>query len=37
MAVLGAYLKMKESLKMENVVKGLEKSIPARYRKTGKR
>ena len=31
MAVLGAYLKMKESLKMENVVKGLEKSIPARY------
>lgn len=31
MAVLGAYLKMKPFVKMENVVKGLEKSIPARY------
>ena len=32
MAVLGAYLKAKpSSLKMENVVKCLEKSIPARY------
>ena len=32
MAVLGAYLKTKPSLKMENVVKGLEKSIPSRYK-----
>ena len=31
MAVLGGYLKIKPYLKMENVVKGLEKSIPARY------
>ncbi len=31
MAVLGAYLQMKSIVKMENVVKGLEKSIPARY------
>ncbi len=31
MAVLGAYLKMRPFLNMENVVKGLEKSIPARY------
>ena len=31
MAVLGAYLKINQALKMENVVKGLEKSIPARY------
>ena len=31
MAVLGAYLKMRAYLEMGNVVKGLEKSIPARY------
>ena len=31
MAVLGAYLKARPFLEMKNVVKGLEKSIPARY------
>ena len=31
MAVLGAYLKMKPVVEMENVDKGLAKSIPARY------
>ena len=31
MAVLGGYLKMKPVVKMENVEKGLQKSIPARY------
>ena len=31
MAVLGAYLKMKPLMEMENVQKGLEKSIPSRY------
>lgn len=31
MAVLGAYLKLNGRIKMENVVKGLQKSIPARY------
>lgn len=31
MAVLGGYLKMKPVVSMENVQKGLEKSIPARY------
>ena len=31
MAVLGAYLQMKPFLEMDNVVKGLGKSIPARY------
>ena len=31
MAVLGAYLKMRPALKMKNVVRGLEKSIPSRY------
>jgi 2-oxoglutarate ferredoxin oxidoreductase subunit gamma len=31
MIVLGAYLKLKPVVKMENVMKGLEKSIPARH------
>ena len=31
MAVLGGYLKMKPVVEMENVDKGLAKSIPARY------
>ena len=31
MAVLGAYLKTRPEILMENVVKGLEKSIPSRY------
>jgi 2-oxoglutarate ferredoxin oxidoreductase subunit gamma len=31
MAVLGGYLKMKPVVAMENVEKGLAKSIPARY------
>ena len=31
MIVLGAYLKIKPILKMENVMKGLAKSIPARH------
>lgn len=31
MIVLGAYLKIKPVVKMENVVKGLEKSLPARH------
>ena len=31
MAVLGGYLKMKPVVEMENVEKGLQKSIPARY------
>ncbi len=33
MAVLGAYLKIKPIVKMENVLKGLKKSIPARNHK----
>lgn len=33
MVVLGAYLKIKPIVKMENVVKGLKKSIPARNHK----
>lgn len=31
MIVLGAFLKVKPIVKMENVVKGLEKSLPARH------
>lgn len=31
MVVLGAYLKMKPIVKMENVIKGLKKSLPERY------
>ena len=33
MIVLGAYLKVKPIVKMENVVKGIEKSLPARHHK----
>lgn len=33
MIVLGAYLKVKPVLSMENVVKGLKKSLPERYHK----
>ncbi|MCD4772799.1 MAG: 2-oxoacid:acceptor oxidoreductase family protein [Bacteroidales bacterium] len=31
MVVLGAYLKMRPIVKLENVIKGLKKSIPERY------
>jgi 2-oxoglutarate ferredoxin oxidoreductase subunit gamma len=31
MIVLGAYLKIKPIVKMENVEKGLEKSLPERH------
>jgi 2-oxoglutarate ferredoxin oxidoreductase subunit gamma len=31
MIVLGAYLKLKQIVEMDNVTKGLEKSLPARY------
>lgn len=31
MVVLGAFLKMKPIVKMENVIKGLKKSLPARH------
>lgn len=31
MIVLGAYLKLKPIVKLENVIKGLKKSLPARY------
>ncbi|NMB52281.1 MAG: 2-oxoglutarate ferredoxin oxidoreductase subunit gamma, partial [Bacteroidales bacterium] len=31
MVVLGAYLKVKPIIKLENVVKGLEESLPERY------
>jgi len=31
MVVLGAYLKIKPIVKMENVVKGLKKSLPERH------
>jgi 2-oxoglutarate ferredoxin oxidoreductase subunit gamma len=31
MIVLGGYLKIKPIVKMENVIKGLQKSLPARY------
>jgi 2-oxoglutarate ferredoxin oxidoreductase subunit gamma len=31
MVVLGAYLKVKPIVKMENVIKGLKKSLPERY------
>ena len=31
MIVLGAYLKIKPVVKMENVIKGIEKSIPSRH------
>jgi 2-oxoglutarate ferredoxin oxidoreductase subunit gamma len=31
MIVLGGYLKIKPIIKHENVVKGLKKSLPARY------
>ena len=33
MVVLGAYLKVKPIVKLENVVKGLKKSLPERYHK----
>jgi len=33
MVVLGAYLKIKPIVKLENVVKGLKKSLPERYHK----
>ncbi len=33
MIVLGAYLKVKPIVKMENVVKGIKKSLPARHHK----
>ncbi|HDO26699.1 MAG TPA: 2-oxoglutarate ferredoxin oxidoreductase subunit gamma [Bacteroidetes bacterium] len=33
MVVLGAYLKIKPIVKMENVIKGLKKSLPERYHK----
>jgi 2-oxoglutarate ferredoxin oxidoreductase subunit gamma len=33
MVVLGGYLKIKPIVKMENVMKGLQKSIPARHHK----
>ena len=31
MIVLGAFLKVKPIVKMENVIKGLEKSLPSRH------
>jgi 2-oxoglutarate ferredoxin oxidoreductase subunit gamma len=31
MIVLGAYLKLKPIVKMENVIKGLKKSLPERH------
>jgi 2-oxoglutarate ferredoxin oxidoreductase subunit gamma len=31
MIVLGGYLKIKPIVKMENVIKGLKKSLPARH------
>jgi 2-oxoglutarate ferredoxin oxidoreductase subunit gamma len=31
MVVLGGYMKIKPMIKMENVVKGLKKSLPERY------
>jgi len=33
MVVLGAYLKVKPVVKIENVIKGLKKSLPERYHK----
>jgi 2-oxoglutarate ferredoxin oxidoreductase subunit gamma len=33
MVVLGAYLKIKPVVKMENVIRGLKKSLPERYHK----
>jgi len=33
MVVLGAYLKVKPIVKLENVIKGLKKSLPERYHK----
>jgi len=33
MVVLGAYLKLKPIVKLENVIRGLKKSIPERYHK----
>ncbi len=33
MVVLGAYLKVKPIVKLENVIKGLKKSLPVRYHK----
>jgi 2-oxoglutarate ferredoxin oxidoreductase subunit gamma len=33
MIVLGAYLKMKPLVSMDNVIKGLKKSLPARHHK----
>jgi 2-oxoglutarate ferredoxin oxidoreductase subunit gamma len=31
MVVLGAYMKMRPIVKIENVIKGLKKSLPERY------
>ena len=31
MVVLGAYLKVKPIVKLENVIRGLKKSLPERY------
>ncbi|PKP50765.1 MAG: 2-oxoglutarate ferredoxin oxidoreductase subunit gamma [Bacteroidetes bacterium HGW-Bacteroidetes-1] len=33
MVILGAYLKLKPIVKLENVIKGLKKSLPERYHK----
>ena len=33
MIVLGGFLKIKPILKLENVIKGLKKSLPERYHK----
>ena len=33
MVIMGAFLKVKPIVKIENVKKGLEKSIPERYHK----
>jgi 2-oxoglutarate ferredoxin oxidoreductase subunit gamma len=33
MVVLGGFLKVKPIIKMENVIKGLKKSLPERYHK----
>lgn len=33
MIVLGAYLKIKKTVELENVIKGLKKSLPERYHK----
>ena len=33
MIILGAYLKMRPIVKMDNVIAGLKKSLPERYHK----